>query len=130
MHIWRTMKHRIIDPGDASFVMCFKKMLSHSKIPVFQMAILQFDRPENKGDPNIRCLEFLEKEVDNYCISQQLKINLRGHRDAAAKLCKDGNLALPGVESGGGKGGGKRGGAGKGLGRQDSGCFICGNADH
>ena len=55
MHIWRTAKRRIRDPGDGSFTQCFRDMLRQSKLPPFQMALLEFDRiPHNPDVPGGR----------------------------------------------------------------------------
>ena len=90
------MKRRIADPGDNSFMLAFKEMLSASKLPSIQMALLQFDRPMEDGGRNPkRSLKFLENEVDNFIVAERLKANLRGHRNAAAMLCKTGKTAAP-----------------------------------
>ena len=46
MSVWRTLKRRIRDPGDNSFMMAFKDPLSQSKINCFQTALLS--SKENK----------------------------------------------------------------------------------
>lgn len=141
MHIWRTMKRRIADPGDNSFMLAFKDMLGASKLPSIQMALLPFDRPIEDGSRNPkRTLKFLENEVENYIIAERLKINLRGHRNAAAMLCKTGKTAAPaagdpaagatGEKSdfkGKDKGGGKKS---DGKGYSGRGCFKCGAMDY
>ena len=64
MDVWRTLKRRIRDPGDNSFMMAFRVALGSSKISAFQLALLDFNRPENADTPR-RSLDFLEKGVDN-----------------------------------------------------------------
>ena len=107
MGVWRTMRRRIRDPGDNSFMMAFRDALDSSKIPAFQLALLEFDRPDN-ANTDKRTLEFLEGEVDNWLLSHELKMNLKGHHLAAQTFCKHKAVGAPGVGKGKeGKGKGK-----------------------
>ena len=64
MVVWRTSKRHIKDPGDNSFMMAFRDALGRSKVSVLQLALLEFNRPENVDTPK-RSLELLETEVEN-----------------------------------------------------------------
>ena len=96
MGVWRTMRRRIRDPGDNSFMMAFRDALDSSKIPAFELALLEFDRPDNANTTK-RTLEFLEGEVDNWLLSNELKVNLKDHRLAAQNLCRSKAVGAPGA---------------------------------
>ncbi len=49
---WRTTQRRIKDPGDNSFVMCFKEVLGHSKIPACKWRSWNLTVPQTMGRTN------------------------------------------------------------------------------